>query len=116
MGFGRLRVASQQGKCWDFPACHGAGGDEVVVQVEPRDVGVAWASGSGGVGKRVWLNRKTPAHLVLQGSVGVQSRPRVWKRLRIRVVAGGNRTDATRRRLHQHDGDHGPGHDWTGVG
>ena len=88
------------------------GEDVGVAQVEPRDAGVAWVSGSGGVSKRVRLKRKTPAHLVLQGSSG----SRVWKKLRIRVVAGSDRIDAKRERLHQHDGDHGPGHDRTGVG
>ena len=59
------------------------------------DVGVV---GLGRVGKRVRLNRKTPAHLVRQGSVGIQSRPRVWKRLRVQVASGCDRTDANRRR------------------
>ena len=40
-----------------------------------------------GSGKRVRLNRKTPAHLVRQSSVGVESRPRVWKRLGAQVFA-----------------------------
>ena len=33
--------------------------------------------------KRIRLNRKTPAHLA--GILGIQSRPRVWKRLRVQV-------------------------------
>ena len=85
-----------------------------MVQVAPRDAGVAWISGPGEVGKRVRLNRKTPAHLVRQGSVNIQSRPRVWKRLGARVYSGCDRTDAKRRCLHQHDGVHGPGHDRAG--
>ena len=40
-----------------------------------------WISGPGGGVKRVRLNRKTPAHLVRHGILGVQPRPRVWKRL-----------------------------------
>ena len=44
--------------------------------------GVCLASGSGGGVKRVRLYRKTPAHLARQGILGVQVRPRVWKRLR----------------------------------
>ena len=40
---------------------------------------VRWVSGSGPGRKRIRLNRKTPAHLVWSM---VQSRPRVWKRLR----------------------------------
>ena len=40
---------------------------------------VSWVSGSGPGRKRIRLNRKTPAHLVVSM---VQSRPRVWKRLR----------------------------------
>ena len=64
-------------------------GEEVgVAQVEPGEVGVAWVSGAGRVGKRVRLNRHT---LVFQGSVGVQSRSRIWKRLCIRVVASNDR-------------------------
>ena len=91
-------------------------GEEVgVSQPERRDV-VAWVSGAEGSGKRVRLNRKTPAHLVLHGSLGVQSRSRIWKRLCIRIVASDDRTGAKRRRLHQHDWDHGPGHDRTGGG
>ena len=41
--------------------------------------GVHWVSGSGPGRKRIRLNRKTPAHLAVYV---VQSRPRVWKRLR----------------------------------
>ena len=38
------------------------GGEEVgVAQIEPRDAGVAWVCGPGGVGKRVRLNRKNSA-------------------------------------------------------
>ena len=41
---------------------------------------VHWVSGSGPRRKRIRLNRKTPAHLA---GFLVQSRPRVWKRLRL---------------------------------
>ena len=47
--------------------------------------GSDWISGSGGGVKRVRLHRQTPAHLVRHGVLGVQSRPRVWKRLRVQV-------------------------------
>ena len=40
---------------------------------------VSWVRGSGLGRPRIRLNRKTPAHLVVSM---VQSRPRVWKRLR----------------------------------
>ena len=41
--------------------------------------GFFWVSGSGPGRKRIRLNRKTSAHLA---GFMVQSRPRVWKRLR----------------------------------
>ena len=64
------------------------GGEEVgLVGVEPAAVavlpamdgsgGVLWMTGPGGDVKRVRLTRKTPAHLVRQGILGIQSRPRV---------------------------------------
>ena len=113
----KLLVAYLLGGCLLTVRLLGLDSKEVgVAQVGPREVGVAWVSGSGVVGKRVRLNRKTSAHLVMQGSAGVQSRSRVWKRLCIRVVDSSDRADAIRRRLHQHDWDHGPGHDRTGVG
>ena len=40
---------------------------------------VHWVSGSGPGRKRIRLNRKNPAHLA---GLEIQSRPRVWKRLR----------------------------------
>ena len=51
----------------------GSGGDE------GDSRGVHWVSGSGPGRKRIRLNRKPPAHLA---GFDVQSRPRVWKRLR----------------------------------
>ena len=51
---------------------------EIVAENVDREV--HWVGGSGPGRKRIRLNRKTPAHLV--GRSVVQSRPRVWKRLR----------------------------------
>ena len=51
--------------------------EEAVVGCAAHEV--SWVSGSGPGRKRIRLNRKTPAHLVVSM---VQSRPRVWKRLR----------------------------------
>ena len=50
---------------------------EVVVDGVGQEV--HWVSGSGPGRKRIRLNRKTPAHVA---GFMVQSRPRVWKRLR----------------------------------
>ena len=74
---------------WRLPAAYGQVARLITEGEEP-----------GEVEKRVRLNRKTPAHFVMQGSVGVQSRSRVWKRLCIRVVESCDRTDPKRRRLH----------------
>ena len=52
-----------------------AGGDFVDCAADE----VSWVSSSGLGMKRIRLNRKTPAHLVVSM---VQSRPRIWKRLR----------------------------------
>ena len=46
------------------------------------DAGVNWISGPGVGVKRVRQNRKTPAHPVRHGILGIQARPGVWKRLR----------------------------------
>ena len=56
--------------------------------------GVGWISGPGGGVQRVRLNRKTPAHLVSHSLLEVQSRPRVWKRLRIQKHPGHDHVDA----------------------
>ena len=69
---------------------------------------VSWVSGSGPGRKRIRLNRKTSAHLV--GSM-VQSRARVWKRLRHVSIP-----DHKRRRGDQDDGEYDPAQDRTGVG
>ena len=47
------------------------------------DGGGDWISGPGGDVRRVRLNRKTSAHFVRHGVLGIPSRPRVWKRLRV---------------------------------
>ena len=87
---------------WRFPAsghvarliaahCENAGvcGDEFL------GFGVHRVSGSGPVRKRFRLNRKTPAHLV---GLLIQSRPRVWKRLRHVGFSGISMPDHTGRR------------------
>ena len=72
---------------------HESGGDAVVLDGHcapvpvpglTSDVGVDSVTGPRGGVNRVRRNRKTPAHLVRHGILGIQSRPRVWKRLRIR--------------------------------
>ena len=59
---------------------------------------VHWVSGSGPQQKRIRLNRKTPAHFA---GFMVQSRPRVWKRLRHAGFSGISMPDHTRRRCDQ---------------
>ena len=78
--------------------------------------GVNWISGPGGGVKRVRLNRKTPAHLVRHGILGIQPRPRVWKRLRVQDHLCGDYADAKGRRVHQDDEASAPVQDRTGVG
>ena len=73
------------------------------------DACVNWVSGAGGGVKRVRLNRKTPAHLVRHGILGIQARPRVWKRLRVRERSGFGLHDAKVGRVHQSGGDYAPG-------
>ena len=75
-----------------------------------------WISGPGGGVKRVRLNRKTPAHLVRRGILGIQSRPRVWKRLRVQDHSGQFHADAKARRVHQGDEGYALVQDRTGVG
>ena len=55
-----------------------------------------WISGPGGGVKRVRLNRKTPAHLVRYGILGIQS-------LRVLDLSGQYHADAEARRVHQDD-------------
>ena len=65
---------------------------------------------------RVRLNRKTPAHFVRHGILGIQSWPRVWKRLRVLDHSGQYHADAKARRVHQGDEAHVPVQDRTEVG
>ena len=60
-------------------------------------------SGSGSGRKRIRLNRKTPAHLVVSM---VQSRPRVWKRLRHVEHSSFSLPHLSRRRGDQDDGSY----------
>ena len=75
--------------------------------------GVPWVHGSGPGRKRFRLNRKTPAHLVVPM---VQSRPRIWKRLRHVGFSGISMPDHTRRRCDHAYGGTVPAHDRIGVG
>ena len=74
---------------------------------------VHWVSGSGPQRKTIRLNRKTPAHLVVSM---VQSRPRVWKRLRHVGLSSFFIPDHKRRRGDQDDGGYIPAQVRTGVG
>ena len=78
--------------------------------------GVCLDSGSGGGVKRVRLYRKTPAHLARQGVSGVQSRPRVWKRLRDSLGSDSSFPGAKFLRVHQEAGGHDPGFARAGIG
>ena len=73
----------------------------------------SWVRGSGPGRTRIRLNRKTPAHLV--GSM-VQSRPRVWKRLRHLGLSSVSLPDPKRRRGDQDDGGYHPAQIRIGVG
>ena len=64
------------------------------------------------VGKRIRLNRKTPAHLA--GFMS-HSRPRVWKRLRHGVLHPISDPDHKRRWCEQNHGGCIPFHERTGV-
>ena len=74
---------------------------------------VSWVSGSGPGRKRIRLNRETPAHLVVSM---VQSRPRVWKRLRHVGHSSVSFPDPKRRRGDQDDGGCNPAQIRIGVG
>ena len=74
---------------------------------------VSWVSGSGSGRKRIRLNRKTPAHLVVSR---VQSRPRVWKRLRHLGHSSFSLPDPKRRRGDQYGGGCNPVQIRIGVG
>ena len=77
---------------------------------------VDWISGSGGGVKRVRLNRKTPVHLVRHCILGIQPRPRIWKRLRVQDHISRDRADAKASRVHQDDEAFDSVQDRTGVG
>ena len=77
---------------------------------------VDWVSGHGGGVKRVRQNRKTPAHLVGRGFREIQSRPRVWKRLRVREHPSSDLADAKARRVHQEVEQYVPVMDREGIG
>ena len=85
----------------------GGGGAEVGSE------GVHWAGGSGPERKRIRLGSKHPAHLA--GSV-VQSRSRVWKRLRHVERSVVSSAACKRRRCDQHHDGYVPVPGRTGVG
>ena len=87
-------------KSWYYVG--GPGGPVVVPGFDGGDGG-DWISGPGGGVKRVRPNRKTPAHLVRHGVLGIQSRPRVWKRLKPQDDFGQYQANAKARRVHQVD-------------
>ena len=91
-------------------AYDGAGHGAPVDEVGP---GVHWVSGSGPGRKRIRLNRKTPAHFA---GFMVQSRPRVWKRLRHVGFSSVSIPDHKRRRSDQDDGGFKPAQVRSGVG
>ena len=74
---------------------------------------VHWVRGSGPGRKRIRRNRKTPAHLA---GFRVQSRPRVWKRLRLVGYSRVSIPHHKRRRGDQDDGRYNPAQVRTGVG
>ena len=74
---------------------------------------VCRVSGSGPARKRFRLNRKTLAQLA---GFMVQSRPRVWKRLRHVGLSGSSLPDHTRRRCDHADGGSVHEHDRVEVG
>ena len=83
---------------------------EAVVDCAAHEI--SWVSGSGPGRKRIRLNRKTPAHLVVSM---VQSRPRFWKRLRHVGFSSVSIPDHKRRRGDQDDGGCNPVHIRTRV-
>ena len=84
---------------------------EAIVDGDGQEV--HWVGGSGPGRKRIRLNRKTPAHLA---GFMVQSRPRVWKRLRHVGLFNVSIPDHKRRRGDQYDGEYNPAQVRTGVG
>ena len=86
----------------------------VMAEALVDDIGqeVLWVSGSGSGRKRIGLSRKTPAHLA---GFMVQSRPRVWKRLRHVGHSSVSIPDHKRRRGDQNVGECSPSQVRTGV-
>ena len=72
-----------------------------------------WVSGSRRRRKRIRLNRKPPAHLA---GLGVQSRPRLRKRLRHVELSLDSSADCRRRRYDQRDDGYLPDQKRTRVG
>ena len=70
---------------------------------------VCLARGSGGGVERVRLYGKTPAHLARQGILGVQVRPKIWKRLRGPHGLDSSFPGSKFLRVHQEAGGHDPG-------
>ena len=64
--------------------------------------GVGWTGGLGKLWKRVRQSRKNSS-ASFQGGLGLQYRPRVWKRLRESGHLPGVDVEAKRRFLRQHD-------------
>ena len=73
---------------------------------------VHWVSGSGPGRNRIRLNRKNPAHLA---GIMVQSRPRVWKRLRHVGHSSTSIPDPKKRRGDQDDWGYALDQDWGGM-
>ena len=83
------------------------------VGVEVGDREVHWVGGSGPGRNRIRLNRNPPAH---RAGLGVQSRPRVWKRLRHVGLSVDSSAVCGRRRYDQRDDGYLPVQNRTGVG
>ena len=86
----------------------------LLVLVWFRRLWVHWVGCSGPGRKRLRPKRKTPAHLVSRSVV--QSRPRVWKRLRHVGLSIDSSADYRRRRYDQRDDEYLPVQNRTGVG
>ena len=70
-----------------------------------------WSGGSGSGHERFRLRRKNPFMRCFRESFGDDSRPRVWKRLKLGVSLVGEDDDAGRRLLHDHLDFGSPVHD-----
>ena len=103
-GSGRALLAATwrlpvSGRVVDLVTVDDGAGGEVLAGGAAHEV--FWVGGSDLGRKRIRLNRKTPAHLVISM---VQSRPRVWKRLRHVGLSSVSIPDHKRRRGDQDDG------------